>query len=175
MSEWVKTQIKGLFASSIPGEWGSEGTPEDGTPVLRSTNFRNDGSIDFSDIAYRTIQPFRLNRRRVVNGTVLIEKSGGSPTQAAGRVVYCDRDFNGTASNFIEVVQVKRDVVPKYVAYLLFHLYQSGLVLKYQQQTTGIINFKLNLYAEEYVILPLQLSEQAEIAAILSTVDRAIE
>lgn len=175
MRAWVKTQIKGLFASSIPGEWGLEGSPEDGIPVLRSTNFRNDGSIDYSDMAYRTIQPSRLTKRRIVNGTILIEKSGGSPTQAAGRIVYCDRDFNGTASNFIEVVNVKHDLAPKYVAYLLFHLYQCGLVLKYQQQTTGIINFKLNQYVEEYVTLPSQSPEQVKIAEILSTVDRAIE
>ena len=175
MSEWQRMRIKCLFASSLPGEWGRAGDAESGTPVLRSTNFRNDGSIDFSDIAYRTIQPSRLTKRRVVNGTLLIEKSGGSPTQPAGRVVFCDRDFNGTASNFIEVVNVKHDFISQYVAYLLFHLYESGLALKYQQQTTGIINFKLNQYVEEQVNLPSEKPEQAKIAEILSTVHRAIE
>jgi len=175
MSEWQKTQIKSLFASSLPGEWGKEGTPENGTPVLRSTNFRNDGSIDFSDIAYRTIEPARLTKRLVVYGTVLIEKSGGSPTQAAGRIVFCDRDFGGTASNFIEVVNIRKGFHPKYIAYLLLYLYQSGLVLKYQQQTTGIINFKLNQYIEEPVGLPSDELEQAKIAEILAAIDRVIE
>jgi type I restriction enzyme S subunit len=61
------------------------------------------------------------------------------------------------------------------VAYLLYHQYQCGLVLKYQQQTTGIINFKLNQYVEECVTLPSRFTEQSKIAEVLSTVDRAIE
>jgi type I restriction enzyme S subunit len=142
---------------------------------LRSANFRNNGSIDYSDIAYRKIEENRLNKRRVANGTILIEKSGGSPTQAAGRVVYCDRDFNGTASNFIEVVTVRDSFCPQYIAYLLYYLYQTGLVLKYQQQPTGIINFKLYEYYEEVVSYATSKLEQAKIAEILSAVDLAIE
>lgn len=175
MSNWIDLKIKDLFASSSPGDWGSEGSPETGVPVLRSTNFRNDGSIDFSDIAFRSINERRLVTRRVTAGTILIEKSGGSPTQAAGRVVYCGLDFNGTASNFIEVMKVKPDFDPRYVAYVLYYLYQIGLVLKYQQQTTGIINFKLNEYSEELIKCASSQPEQKKIAQILSTVDRAIE
>jgi len=154
LSDWIHVRIRDILAAFTPGDWGTESTPEHGVPVLRSTNFRNDGSIDYSDIAYRNIDEGRLHKRRVDRGTILVEKSGGSPTQAAGRIVFCDRDFNGTASNFIEVVKVKEDYCAQYIAYILFYLYQVGLVLKYQQQTTGIINFKLNEYIEEYVAIP---------------------
>ena len=58
---------------------------------------------------------------------------------------------------------------------MLYYLYQTGLVLKYQQQTTGIINFKLGEYSEEIVSLPIAKPEQTKIAEVLSTVDRAIE
>jgi len=160
---------------SMPGDWGTDGNPEDGIPVLRSTNFRNSGHIDFSDIAYRKVEERRLDKRRISKGTILIEKSGGSPSQPAGRVVYCDRDFKGTASNFIEVVKVKAAFSSQYVAFLLYYLYQVGLVLKYQQQTTGIINFKLNEYCEETINCPDSKQEQTKIAEVLSTVDQAIE
>lgn len=175
MSDWINTRIRDMFASSTPGDWGTEGSADDGIPVLRSTNFRNDGTIDYSDIAYRKVEEARLSKRRVTNETILIEKSGGSPTQAAGRVVYCDRDFNGTASNFIEVVKVRNNYLPLYVAYLLYYQYQVGLINKYQQQTTGIINFKLNEYSEEILACPASKFEQTKIAEILSAVDRAIE
>lgn len=87
VEDWIEIRIKDLFVSSTPGDWGADSTPENGVPVLRSTNFRNDGSIDYSDIAYRKVDKERLNKRLVSEGTILIEKSGGSPSQAAGRVV----------------------------------------------------------------------------------------
>ncbi|HWQ88976.1 MAG TPA: restriction endonuclease subunit S [Desulfitobacteriaceae bacterium] len=172
---WVEVKIRDIIESSMPGEWGLDGNPEDGIPVLRSTNFRNNGTIDYSDIAYRKVKKEQLNKRLIERGTILIEKSGGSPSQPAGRVVYCDCDFNGTASNFIEVVKVKGDFSSQYIAYLLYYLYQIGLVLKYQQQTTGIINFKLNDYWEEKVNCPSSKPEQTKIAEVLSMVDQAIE
>ena len=171
---WQERPISDLFASSLPGDWGSAGDAETGIPVLRSTNFVDDGSIDYSDIAFRSIAKARLEKRKIGVGTILIEKAGGSSTRPAGRVVYCDRAFNGTASNFVEVVQVKHDFDPKFVFYLLYFNFHNGLTYKYQQQTTGIINFKLREYSAELVGLPETKNEQAEIAEILTTVDRAI-
>src|SRR5207248_3181818 len=131
------------------GDWGGPATAERAIPVLRSTNFRSDGKIDFSDIAFRDVDASRLAKRRITRGDILIEKSGGSTDQPAGRVVYCDTDFGGTCSNFIELARVKKDFDSKFVFYLLFYLYRKGLVFKYQQQTTGIINFKLDEYKNE--------------------------
>lgn len=175
LKSWNSLRIKELFLSSIPGDWGTESTPEHGIPVLRSTNFCNDGSINFTDLAFRKINSERLLKRLVDKDTILIEKSGGSPTQPAGRVVFCNKDFKGTASNFIEIVKIKEEFSPKFVSFLLYHLYQLGLVHKYQQQTTGIINFKLGEYSEELVLLPKSKSEQSKIAEVLSKVDEAIE
>jgi type I restriction enzyme S subunit len=171
---WRKKPIADLFASSLPGDWGDDGNPETGVPVLRSTNFV-DGSIDYADTAFRSVAKARLQKRQIGIGTILIEKAGGSSTRPAGRVVYCDRAFNGTASNFVEVIHVRKHFAPKFVFYLLYFNFHHGLVYKYQQQTTGIINFKLREYSAEEVALPDSIHEQATIADILTTVDRAIE
>jgi type I restriction enzyme S subunit len=172
--DWLAAPIAELFESTIPGEWGLEGGAESGVPVLRSTNFCNNGFLDFSKIVFRKLEQWQLSKRRVSSGTLLIEKSGGSPTQPAGRVVFCDQEFDGTASNFIEIVKIKAAHSPRYVAYLLYSLYHAGLVNKYQQQTTGIINFKLYQYFREIIKIP-PLPQQRRIAEILSTVDDAIE
>ena len=155
--------------------WGDEGDPDTGVAVLRSTNFRDDGSIDYGDLAFRSIAAERLEKRGIHRGTILIEKAGGSLTRPAGRVVYCDRDFDGTASNFVEIVRVAQQYVPQYVFYLLYWNYHAGRVHKYQQQTTGIINFKLCEYSDEEVLVPAKTAEQSKIAEVLSTVDRAIK
>lgn len=174
-SNLITKKIGELFDYTIPGEWGTEGDPENDIPVLRSTNFTNEGRIDYSNLAFRRIDSRRLALRLVNKETILIEKSGGSPSQPAGRIVYCDENFNGSASNFIEIAKINNLFCPKYIFFLLHFLYQSGLVLKYQQQTTGIINFKLEQYKNEEVLLPCDKQEQTQIATILSTIDRAIE
>lgn len=175
MNNWTEREIAEFFEFTIPGEWGLPPTMENSVPVIRSTNFRNDGKIDFSDIDYRNIEKSRLEKRIIRRGDILIEKSGGSTDQPAGRVVYCDIDFGGTCSNFIELGRVKSTLDSKFVFYLLFHLYQTGLVLKYQQQTTGIINFKLGEYKREEVQTTQSKVEQSCIATVLSCIDCAIE
>ena len=172
---WHAQAIRRLFSGTLPGDWGDEGDPDTGVAVLRSTNFRDDGSIDYGDLAFRSIAAARLEKRGIHRGTILIEKAGGSSTRPAGRVVYCDRDFDGTASNFVEIVRVAQQYVPQYVFYLLYWNYHAGRVHKYQQRTTGIINFKLCEYSDEEVLVPAKTAEQSKIAEVLSTVDRAIK
>ena len=171
---WHAQAIRRLFSGTLPGDWGDEGDPDTGVAVLRSTNFRDDGSIDYGDLAFRSIAAARLEKRGIHRGTILIEKAGGSSTRQAGRVVYCDRDFDGTASNFVEIVRVAQQFVPQYVFYLLYWNYHAGRVQKYQQQTTGIINFKLCEYSDEEVLVPAKTAEQSKIAEVLSTVDRVL-
>ena len=174
VDSFITAKIRDFFEYTIAGEWGSEGNPEIDIPVLRSTNFTNKGKIDYSDLAYRKIDSSFLSRKLVNKETILIEKSGGSPSQPAGRVVYCEEDFIGSASNFIEIAKTKNLYCAKYIFFLLHYLYQTGLVLKYQQQTTGIINFKLEQYKDEEVLFASDKKEQEKIAEILSTIDRAI-
>ncbi|MCU5108356.1 restriction endonuclease subunit S [Bacillus cereus] len=176
MQGWTKIKIGELFKYTVPGEWGLDPVPGKGNvPVLRSTNFQNNGFIDYTDTVERYVPCNVLSQRTIMSGDILIEKSGGSPNQPAGRVVFCDTDFNGTSSNFIEIGKIKDQYDKKFVFYVLYYLYKSGRVLKYQQQTTGIINFKFNEYrSEEYIDIPILKNEQAQISNVLTKIDNCI-
>lgn len=174
MAIWTSVPLGMLFSSTVVGEWGLPPTIGQAVPVVRSTNITNDGKLDMHDIVYRHVPTERLQPRRIQAGNILVEKSGGGPQQPAGRVAYCEHEIHGTSSNFIEIVRVDKKYDSKFVFYLLHYLYKSGLVLKYQQQTTGIINFKFREYQTECVRVPESKQEQAAIAAILTTVDQAI-
>jgi len=175
MSQWADCAIDDFFEYTIPGDWGSAPTTNNSVPVLRSTNITNEGKLDLKDVALRSVSPKRLANRRIGAGDILIEKSGGGPQQPAGRVAYCPDNLPGTCSNFIELAKVRNSFDSNFVFYLLHLLYENGLVLKYQQQTTGIINFKLTEYKTEIVSVPKDRSEQSTIASVLKTADRAIE
>lgn len=176
MSKTTTFAVGELFKYTVPGEWGQDATDfVSAVPVLRSTNFRNDGTLNYDDVAHRSVPANKLTKRLIEKGDILIEKSGGSPTQPAGRVVYCAVSTGGTCSNFIEIAKVKDEFDSRFVFYLLFSLYKNGRVLRYQQQTTGIINFKLTQYKEdERVELPTSKTEQTRIATILTNLDQLI-
>lgn len=172
---WEFKQLGDYVLDSAAGEWGNEAAgDQNDIPVLRSTNFTESGVIDYAKLAFRNIEEKKRIKKALQHGDILLEKSGGSPTQPVGRVVYFDRHTPHLYSNFTQKLVPIKECDSKYLFYKLYHEYQIGTVLKFQQQTTGIINFQL----AEYLGFKTQfapLLEQKKIAAILSSVDKVIE
>jgi type I restriction enzyme S subunit len=167
----VKTNLRNLFAKLITGEWGEDDPGEIGVNVIRSTNFTNDGKIDYTNIVKRRIlkkvinngeevyenDTDKINQKSLQDGDIIIEKSGGGIGAPVGRVAYFNKPDRQIylSNNFTQVLRVdSTQAHSKYVYYYLRYLYQKGTVLKYQNQTTGIFNLKLERYLEEEIILP---------------------
>ena len=174
-SEWVERPISSFFVRNVSGEWGSEPTNENSPQVVGTPDFNNDGTITWDQVKRRDITLAKLKTRLLSAGNILVEKSGGSDDQPAGRVVYCDRTVRGTCSNFVQLLTVDERLHSRFIFYLLYYHYKMGLVYPFQQKTTGIINFKINQYFQTRICLPKSFEEQSAIADILSTVDEAIE
>lgn len=172
---WNKTKLLDLVETSQAGEWGDEPVGDHNDVfVLRSTNFTNSGIIDYSKLVVRNIAEKKRLLKLLKRGDIVLEKSGGSPSQPVGRVVYFDRDGEFLYSNFTQKLTPSNVVDSKYFFYKLYFEYQNGLVLKFQQQTTGIINFQLSEYLNLRTIFPPK-NEQQKIASILTAVDEVIE
>lgn len=172
---WKYIRIGQLFKKSISGEWGSDPDGKDDVMVIGTPDFNNDGTINWKSLRNRNIKTSRLSIRLINKGNILIEKSGGSDDQPAGRVVYCDKSLNGTCSNFVQLLIVSDAFDSKFIFYVLYFYYKKGLIYQYQQKTTGIINFKINEYFKEQVLLPELKTEQIKIERILSTIDKLIQ
>lgn len=158
-----------VISEKITGDWGDEG---DKVNVLRTTNFTNDGVIDYSNVVTRDIPEKVIERKKLVQGDVIIEKSGGSPSQPVGRVVYFERkDEVFLCNNFTAILRSNDLVFPKYLFYFLFSLHKLGITLKFQNKTTGIINLQLDKYLNRIQIPVPPLPEQKRIAEILDKAD----
>ena len=172
---WTYTELGEFVAESSAGEWGSEAAGDDNdVPVIRSTNFTNSGIIDYSKLAYRNIDEKKRLKKSLKQGDMVLEKSGGSPSQPVGRVVYFDKEQPFLYSNFTQRLSPVDECDSKFLFYKFYAEYQNGTVLKFQQQTTGIINFQLAEYLGYKSVFP-PLPEQQKIAAILSSIDDVIE
>lgn len=157
--------LKELVDKPISGEWGSDG---EGIKVLRTTNFTNRGVLNFDSVVTRNISNKIIEQKKLQRGDLIIEKSGGSPTQPVGRVVYFDEEGDFVCNNFTCILRPKREkVFPKYLHHMLFANHKFGRTKMFQNKTTGIINLQLTRYLEKSKIpLPI-LESQKKIAQIL--------
>lgn len=170
-------KLSNFFNAIIGGEWGKEPTSTSMVSVLRTTNFHNDGTIDYSHIALRDISPSRIKEKALVYQDIIIEKSGGSDKQPVGRVVFFEKQCGEMlCNNFTQILRVDRKkYYPKYVFYYLYFLYLSGATIPYQNKTTGIRNLQLTAYLNMPVKneIPSQI-EQKRLAERLDKVQELI-
>ena len=176
--EWkvVRLNKEDIF-SYENGIWKGEKPPLVECPIIRNTNFRNDGFIDFSEVAIISIEKRHIVKKKLMWGDIVIERSGGGPTQPVGRVVFFNKsDGIYCFSNFTSRLRVidKSHVDSRYLHLYLLFFYISGKTIELQRRTTGIRNLAFNDYKNSLIPLP-PLPEQCAIAKVLSTVQEAKE
>lgn len=165
---WEKVKLKDIIEKPISGEWGDHG----GTiPIIRTTNFTNNGKLDLQNVVLREIPQSKIIKKQLRLGDTIIEKSGGSPSQPVGRVVYFDEPGVFLCNNFTSVIRPKEGVNSKYVFWRLFHGHLSKETLRFQNKTTGIINLQLERYISDVQIPLPPLPIQEKIANILDKAD----
>jgi type I restriction enzyme S subunit len=176
--DWTETTVSSLLSRSIGGVWGTEpGTDQEEVTVVRSTEFTKSGILSFATGVPRSIKSSQLSSRALIEGDILLEKSGGGPEQPVGRVVYVQSDIppRFVCSNFIQLLTpIQQKVLPKFLFLVMWHWHFENKTLEYQAQTTGIRNLRTPDYLEQFIALP-PLAEQKRIVGIMSTMDDVIQ
>ena len=152
-----------ITGKALSGEWGLDDDTGDGIPVLRTTNFTNEGTVNFSNVVTRKINKKDLSKKYLRKGDIIIEKSGGSDEQPVGRVIFFDGDENKYLfNNFTGLLRVSDQSkwLPKYVFYALFSNYIQGGTRPFENKTTGLHNLKTDSYVESFEIKAIPLGEQ---------------
>ncbi len=170
--------ISDLISEKISGEWGTEAISNNSVGIIRTTNFTNEGKLNLAKVAQREVSDSKVKSKRLIKGDVIIEKSGGSPTQPVGRVVFFDLPNDGKVylcNNFTSILRPSPKVSPKYFFYALYFLHLSKRTLNYQNKTTGIINLQLERYiTTEKIKLP-SLPDQEKIIQLLDLSDSLLQ
>lgn len=172
---WDAVPLRAIVSRSASGDWGDE-RGETIVPVLRSTNFTAVRRLDVSDVARRAFSLEESKRFDMRGGDILVERSGGGPSQPVGRVVCLEPELPEYGfSNFVQLLRVNdEEMSPDYVAWCLFQLHRSGLIERLQHQTTQMRNLDLRDYMHMRIPRPPRLEQEA-IAALISSADIAIE
>ena len=155
-----------ITGKALAGEWGTDDETGCGIPVLRTTNFTNEGIVNYNDVVTRTITKKNINDKFLRKGDIIIEKSGGSDKFPVGRVVYFDGEENTYLfNNFTGLLRVKNQDVwyPRYVFYSLLANYKRGGTRAFENKTTGLHNLKTDDYVSRYEIVEADIEEQISI------------
>ena len=166
----------------IAGDWGEE-TYSKETPCavtcVRGADIIPISEYDFSAIPVRYINQQAYAKKCLQVGDIIIEKSGGSPTQSTGRVSLVSQELLDHAgavicSNFCTAFRVKKGWNPLYVYYYLQFIYNLGAFYNFEGKTSGIKNLQLDAAFAAIPIEDISESIQNNIVAILQGLERKI-
>ena len=160
----------------INGLWKGEEPPFIQAGVIRNTNFTKDGKLDDSDIAYLDVEVKKLAKRQLQYGDIILEKSGGGPKQAVGRVIIFDKKSGVYSfSNFTSAIRIldPKKLDFSYLHKFLHWIYISGVTEGIQSNSTGIRNLNGDAYKALKVHYP-SITEQQRIVQFLDEAFEAI-
>jgi|694.fasta_scaffold136868_2 type I restriction enzyme S subunit len=151
------------------GLWKGEKPPFERVGVIRNTNFTKNGMLDDSDIAFLDVEVKKLEKRRLKYGDIILEKSGGGPKQAVGRVALFEKEAGAFSfSNFTAALRIlDSEIVDfRFLHKFLYWTYLSGATEGMQSNSTGIRNLDGDAYKSIRFRFP-PLAEQRKIASLL--------
>ena len=167
-----------ITGKALSGEWGTDDETGDGIPVLRTTNFTNEGVVNYNDVVTRIITKKNIEEKYLREGDIIIEKSGGSDKFPVGRVTYFDGEENTYLfNNFTGLLRVKNQDIwySKYVFYSLFSNYKRGGTRAFENKTTGLHNLKIDDYVSQYEVAEIDKNEQVLICKKLDNLFSVIK
>lgn len=150
--------------------------------VLRNTNFGvSNGRLSYDDVAQIDVEVKQLQDRTLCYGDIILEKSGGSNTQAIGRVALFDKtdDNDGYSySNFCARLRVndEKTLNPLYLWMLLNDFYNKGGTLSLQNGLR-LLNIDMTRYLKTKIPLPpIKVQEKiVEEIMLLSNKEQQLE
>ncbi len=175
-------KLSNIVESYVSGDWGNESYSDDTNLkvfCVRGADIIPILNSDFSKIPVRYISQKSYTNRVIKAGDIVIEKSGGSPTQSTGRAVIITEKLiqeKGAivCSNFCVAIRIKQRWNPLYIFYLWQHLYNSNVFFNFEGKTSGIKNLQLDNALQAIEIIERPIAEQTQIASSIEMFDRKI-
>ena len=175
---WKEGTFSNLIEKTISGDWGKDSPSGNNTEMvycIRGADIPEVRAGNKGKIPTRYILPKNYAAKQLVDGDIVVEISGGSPTQSTGRAaavsdaLLARYDKGMVCTNFCKALK-PRAGYSMYVYYYWQYLYDRDIFFSYENGTTGIKNLDINgfIETEPIVIAPEDLVEKFD--AVCQTV-----
>ncbi|MBK6964031.1 MAG: restriction endonuclease subunit S [Bacteroidales bacterium] len=160
---WETVKLRVCFAQYIGGGWGEEvsiGKFDRPAYVIRGTDIPDAriGNLNFEVLRYHSSS--NLASRKLQANDIIFEVSGGTESQSLGRSLLISQsiinrfDKDLICASFCKLIRVKQEFVSSlYIYALLNRLYQTGEIMLFQVQSTGISNYKFEDFIDSQKVL----------------------
>jgi type I restriction enzyme S subunit len=155
---WEVTLMQDWLELNKSGDWGKE-EPE-GNSTTKVTCIRGadiNGLNGLGELKPPTRYILQKNSFKILEpNDVVVEISGGSPTQSTGRMAYITeatiKRFESPliCSNFCKPITIKNKKLLYNFAYYWNSLYEAGIFFGYEGKTSGIKNFLFDSFVSSY-------------------------
>lgn len=162
-SKWSTGTFSELIKSTLNGDWGKEAPTGNNTEkvyCIRGADIPEVKSGNKSKMPMRYILPKNFVDKQLTVGDIVVEISGGSPTQSTGRCTaitqsLLDRYDSGmVCTNFCKAMKPKEGY-SLFIYYYWQYMYGKGVFFSYENGTTGIKNLDFSGFIEtEPILIP---------------------
>lgn len=160
---WARGTFADLIEHTISGDWGKETATGKNTEMvycIRGADIPEVKAGNKGKMPTRFILPKNFASKQLVAGDIVVEISGGSPTQSTGRAaVISDAllaryDKGMVCTNFCKALKPKTGY-SMFVYHYWQYLYDSNVFFGYENGTTGIKNLDISgIIDREEIVLP---------------------
>ena len=159
---WEVGTFRDFTNTVLGGDWGKEteqGNYKKEVLCLRGADIPEIKYGKVGSPAKRFILEKNYRNKKLDSGDLVIEISGGSPTQSTGRITYINEgilnryDLDFVCTNFCRAITLNDKKSMEYFYFYWSYLYDLNVFFQYENGTTGIKNFDINTFLDKHKIV----------------------
>lgn len=159
---WSIGFFRDYMVDILGGDWGKEeatGNYNKAVYCLRGADIPEIRVGRKGKMPRRYILEKNYLKKKLTNGDLVVEISGGSPTQSTGRITYISKallekyDLDIVSTNFCRAITLKDIYMTEFYYYYWNYLYNNDMFFQYENGTTGIKNLDINSFLDKFSIV----------------------
>ena len=159
---WRMGTIGELVESTLGGDWGKDsvsGNYATKVKCMRGADITSARIGNIKGLPTRYIIGKNLINRRLSDNDIVIEVSGGGPTQSTGRTFIMSNRFleyhtsTFICSNFCRIIRCKRSY-SQYFCSEINRLYLNNVLFRFENSSNGVKNLDLQALFKEKILIP---------------------